>query len=162
MSILGVEVEIFTIGYEGLNIDQFKQIMLNAGVDTLVDVRELPLSRKPGFSKTKLREALVSSGIGYIHMPRLGCPKPVRHQLKEDGDWSAYKVKFLEYLDGQGEEVAKLIETASRKNCALMCFEADAMFCHRSLVAKTVKEKAGFTVVHLSKKWLKKVVAEVA
>jgi hypothetical protein len=43
-----------------------------------------------------------------------------------------------------------------------MCFEADATFCHRSLVAKAVQAKAQFSVVHLSKKWLRKAAAEVA
>ncbi|MBN8237773.1 DUF488 domain-containing protein [Marinobacter hydrocarbonoclasticus] len=155
-------MQIFTIGYEGMSVEQFKQVMLNAGIDTLVDVRELPLSRKPGFSKTKLRSELADAGIGYVHMPKLGCPKPVRHQLKEDGDWGKYKVQFLEHLAGQDQELAKLAETASTQSCALMCFEADATFCHRSLVARSVQQRAGFSVVHLSKKWLKKVVAEVA
>ncbi|WP_286801371.1 DUF488 family protein [Marinobacter sp. UBA2498] len=155
-------MQIFTIGYEGMTSEEFRRVLLNAGVDTVVDVRELPLSRKPGFSKTKLREALALSGIGYVHMPKLGCPKSVRHQLKEDGDWGAYKVKFLEYLADQGAELETLAETASSENCALLCFEADATHCHRSLVARSVQKLADFSVVHLSKKWLKKAVAEVA
>ncbi|MBB5321183.1 DUF488 domain-containing protein [Marinobacter oulmenensis] len=155
-------MQIFTIGYEGMGVDQFKNVLLNAGIDALVDVRELPLSRKPGFSKTKLREALESAGIGYIHMPKLGCPKPIRHQLKEDGDWGSYKLKFLDHLAEQDEALGRLVAEASTKKCALMCFEADATFCHRSLVAKSVQKIADFSVVHLSKKWLKKAVAEVA
>jgi uncharacterized protein (DUF488 family) len=69
---------LFTVGYEGLMLEAFIQRLQSNSIQTLVDVRELPLSRKRGFSKRALAEALALQGITYLHMPALGCPKPIR------------------------------------------------------------------------------------
>ena len=69
---------IYTIGYEGLNIDSFMSLLRENGVETVVDIRELPLSRKPGFSKKVLASTLSASGFEYTHISDLGCPKPIR------------------------------------------------------------------------------------
>lgn len=140
---------IFTIGYEGLDIESFRDILIEHDVETVVDVRELPLSRKPGFSKTKLSASLISAGIEYEHFPTLGCPKAIRHQFKEDGDWQQYKSAFLKHLAKQTKSLEGLAELADLSNCALMCFEADASGCHRSLVATKVSKLNGGHVVHI-------------
>ena len=71
---------LYTFGYEGLAIDQYITRLQQVGVKTIVDVRQLPLSRKRGFSKRSFSEALEKSGIAYLHSPTLGCPKvtPIR------------------------------------------------------------------------------------
>jgi uncharacterized protein (DUF488 family) len=73
---------VFTIGYEGLNVDTFMSLLAQHGIETVVDVRELPLSRKTGFSKKALTNALNPSGVEYVHMVNLGCPKPVRDRYR--------------------------------------------------------------------------------
>lgn len=78
---------IFTIGYEGLDIDAFLSLLAKHDINTVVDVRELPLSRKPGFSKKALGTALNLSGREYVHMVQLGCPKTVRERYRYDGNW---------------------------------------------------------------------------
>ena len=86
---------LFTLGYEGLAIDAFIERLIAAHVKTVVDVRELPLSRKKGFSKKSFCEALAAQGIAYQHAPALGCPKPVRNQYKLDSNWQTYTRDFL-------------------------------------------------------------------
>ena len=140
---------IFTIGYEGLNIDAFVSLLAEHGVDTLVDVRELPLSRKPGFSKKALANVLNSSGREYVHMVGLGCPKPIRDRYREDGDWKRYTKGFMKYLKTQDDTIAELSTLAVSKNCALLCYEADSNFCHRSMVADAVKEYCGARITHI-------------
>ena len=79
-------MNIYTIGYEGLDLDGFLALLRKHGVETVVDIRELPLSRKPGFSKTVLGDTLNVSGKEYVHIPELGCPKPVRNTYRHDGE----------------------------------------------------------------------------
>ena len=80
-------MNVFTIGYEGLDIDGFMSLLAEHDIDTIVDVRELPLSRKAGFSKNALANLLNLSGREYVHMADLGCPKSVRDLYREDGNW---------------------------------------------------------------------------
>lgn len=140
---------IYTIGYEGLDIERFISLLRSNGVETVVDVRELPLSRKRGFSKNSLRDVLNLNGFEYIHMVKLGCPKSVRNQYKEDGNWGKYKTGFLKHLKAQQETVEELAEVAASSPCALLCFEADFNVCHRSMVAEAVQNINGMAVSHL-------------
>jgi uncharacterized protein (DUF488 family) len=142
---------VFTIGYEGLNIDAFMSLLATRGIETVVDIRELPLSRKPGFSKKSLGVRLNSSGLGYVHMVELGCPKAVRNRYREDGDWKRYTEDFLKHLKTQEASVAigDLSELVGSSKCALLCFEADYNFCHRSMVANAVHDCCGAGVEHI-------------
>jgi uncharacterized protein (DUF488 family) len=141
---------IFTIGYEGIDLPRFISLLADNTVDTVVDVRELPLSRKPGFSKTALRASLNLAGYEYVHMPALGCPRVVRNQYRTDGDWSTYKKGFVRYLAMQESPIAELSVLVSASNCALLCFEADYNYCHRSMVADAVAAVSGQKIRHIS------------
>jgi uncharacterized protein (DUF488 family) len=76
---------LFTFGNEGLTIEAFVNRLRDARAALIVDVRELPLSRKKGFSKAAFHEALAEAGIAYTHVPALGCPKAIRDQYRADG-----------------------------------------------------------------------------
>ena len=141
---------VFTIGYEGLDIDSFLSLLSRNGIETLIDVRELPLSRKPGFSKTALANHVRFAGLEYVHMVDLGCPKSVRDRYRQDGDWTRYTKGFLTHLEGQGEAIAELSSLIAMCNCALMCFEADYRVCHRSMVADAVRGHCGAKVEHIA------------
>jgi uncharacterized protein (DUF488 family) len=141
---------LFTFGYEGLTIDGFIARLMEAQVNLIVDVRELPLSRKKGFSKTAFREHLAAAGIGYEHRPALGCPKPVRNQYREDGDWAVYTRGFLAHLATVKAEVRNLATTARNHRACLVCFEADFGFCHRTYVARAARAAGGPAVQHLT------------
>jgi uncharacterized protein (DUF488 family) len=141
---------VFTIGYEGLDVDTFLSLLAAHGVETVVDVREMPLSRKPGFSKKALAGVLNRSGFEYVHMVDLGCPKPVRNRYRADGNWKRYTEGFLKHLDAQQTAVIELSELAGTAKCALLCYEADYNFCHRSMVAAAVSDYSGATVRHIT------------
>lgn len=145
----GYAMTVFTIGYEGLDIDTFMSLLAEYDIDTIVDVRERPLSRKPGFSKKSLWSLLNLSGREYVHMVDLGCPKLVRDRYREDGNWKRYTEGFMKHLRTQGDAIAELATLAATANCALLCYEADSNFCHRSMVASAVKDCCGARIVHI-------------
>ena len=140
---------IHTIGYEGIGIDRFLSLLREHAIETVVDVRELPLSRKPGFSKKALADTLNLSGLEYVHLPDLGCPKPIRSRYRTDGNWKQYTESFLKYLNTQDAALADLASMAAISSCALLCFEADYNYCHRSLVADAVNQISGMRVSHI-------------
>jgi uncharacterized protein (DUF488 family) len=143
---------LFTVHYEGLDVDAFVEALCLHGVRSLVDVRELPLSRKRGFSKTPLRQVLTDAGINYSHLPNLGCPKPIRDRYRADGDWAGYTKDFLIHLRTQGKAIRELATLTRATTTALMCFEADHSLCHRTYVARAVAAAGGPPVWHLSAK----------
>ena len=143
---------IFTLGYEGLTIEAFIARLQAAQVKTVVDVRELPLSRKKGFSKTAFCAALSTHGIAYLHAPALGCPKPIRNQYKADGNWQTYTREFLKYIQTQDASLRELVKIAQATPACLVCFEADYSTCHRTYVARAARQLGGPTITHLTAK----------
>ncbi|MFZ4778712.1 MAG: DUF488 family protein [Terrimicrobiaceae bacterium] len=132
---------LLTIGYEGLDVDRFFKFLVSNSVKALVDVRELPFSRKKGFSKNALSASVEKAGIRYAHIKALGSPSEIRHALKADDDYPAFFQAFDKHLDAQGdalESVSEMLDTHER--VCLMCFEADQALCHRSIVAKRLAE----------------------
>jgi hypothetical protein len=77
-------INIFSIGYEGKPIGAFIAMLKQNGVVRLIDVRQAPYSRKPGFSKKPLEEALQAAGIDYVGIPELGTDKASRDAHKSD------------------------------------------------------------------------------
>lgn len=135
-------MNLYTAGYEGLSIDAFIARLKQAGIDKVLDVREYPLSRKKGFSKKAFAQYLVAQGIAYEHSRPLGCPKPIRKQYKEDGDWATYAREFRAYIRTQGAVLSELVRSAAEQRVCMVCYEADARFCHRSLIAEAAQEVA--------------------
>lgn len=140
-----------SIGYEGLNIEYFLACLKANLVDTIVDIREIPISHKAGFSKTALAMNANREGIAYVHYSSLGCPKVIRHDYRADKDWIRYTRRFLEYMMTQGQEIRKLSSLVREKNCCLLCFEADHHHCHRRFIADELQQLmgTGLTVMHL-------------
>jgi len=144
-------MKLMTCGYEGTKPSQFFSTLLSNKVATIVDLRELPLSRKPGFSKSALATSAKRYNLNYVHIPALGCPREIRHAYREDNNWSRYARRFLAYLKTQGQAIDELAELIERERCCLLCFEADPNFCHRSYVAEdlTTRNGAKLSIVHL-------------
>jgi len=140
---------IYTLGYEGLDSHSFTATLLTEGIQTVVDVREVPISRKPGFSKTALSKLLTELGIAYLHEAALGCPKTVRNQYRVDGDWHRYCRGFLAHLRTQMEAITGLAQQVQTSRCALICFEADFRYCHRTMVADALSAQTNLPVQHL-------------
>jgi uncharacterized protein (DUF488 family) len=142
--------ELYTFGYEGLAINAFIARLTSAGVETVIDVRANPLSRKRGFSKTAFSNALSAAGIEYRHVVTMGCPKPVRDQYKQDGNWGTYTRGFMAHLAKNRAALGEVAELAEASTCCLVCFEADFEQCHRTFVARGAAKLGGFTVLHLT------------
>ena len=140
--------KLYTIGYEGMELHSFIGTLRAFEVDLLLDVRELPASRKRGFSKTALREALESSGIAYRHERPLGTPKAIRHQVRVDGDYKKFFRAFGRHLAKQEDLLEQLAEELDG-NIALMCWEHDFTTCHRLPVAKRLEALTGRKSIHL-------------
>jgi uncharacterized protein (DUF488 family) len=129
------EGRLFTVGYEGKDVEGLLALLHDESVRVLVDVRELPLSRKRGFSKTRLRQELEEAGIDYVHCRALGSPRPMRRQLRETGDYAAFFRAYNRHLDKQREALAEVRTLLRESSVCLMCYEAEASRCHRSAVA---------------------------
>lgn len=143
-------MNLYTAGYEGLTIDAFIARLKQAGIDRVLDVREYPLSRKKDFSKNAFARDLAAQGIAYEHNRSLGCPKPIRKQYKEDGDWTTYAREFRAYIRTQGTVLNELVCNAAQQRICMVCYEADARFCHRSLIAEAAQElKPSLDIQHL-------------
>ncbi len=140
--------QIFTIGYEGANLGDFVATLQKANVDVLLDIRELPISRRRGFSKTALREALQAGGLDYRHERQLGSPKDLRHRLREDKDYRQFFRAFDRHLAKQTTLLEQLTEELEG-NIALMCYERDYHLCHRSAVAQALATLTDLTPNHL-------------
>jgi uncharacterized protein (DUF488 family) len=140
---------LYTFGYEGLDLEAFIARLHQIGIRTIMDVRELPLSRKRGFSKTAFGAALAQASIAYLHAPTLGCPKTVRNQYKRDGSWARYTTGFMRHLATQEAAVDELAKLAKATPTCLVCFEADFSYCHRTFVARAARAAGAPAVMHL-------------
>jgi len=152
-TVLKPVIELMTIGYEGMTLKEFLDVLQRCRVTMLVDVRELAISRKPGFGKVALAEALENRGIKYEHLVELGCPKEIRHRYRADGDWTRYTRKYKAYLESQEAPVEQLWKLMQSERCCLMCFETDYNFCHRSFIAErmlAVAENVPIKAHHLT------------
>jgi len=131
-------IELMTIGYEGLSRGEFLGILERCRVTLLVDVRELPISRNPGFAKAALEAAIVKHELKYEHIVELGCPRNIRHEYRADNDWAHYTRRYKAHLEGQTEALEKLAGWMKQERCCLLCYEEDFNFCHRTYVAEKV------------------------
>lgn len=128
--------DLFTIGYEGSIVDNVVAALREAGVTHLVDVRAVPQSRKPGFSKRLLGGTLAAAGIRYTHLRGLGTPKAGRDAARH-GDIAGLHRIYAAHM--QTLEAASDLERAAaivaEGGACLLCFERDPACCHRSIVA---------------------------
>lgn len=140
---------IYTIGYEGADIDRFLDTLKEAEVATVADVRAVALSRKKGFSKNQLRANLAEREIGYSHFIDLGTPKAGREAARADDTERMHRI-FCEQLatEGAQAQLEQLIELAGEQPICLLCFERDPARCHRRIIAERL-EKRGFEAVDL-------------
>jgi uncharacterized protein (DUF488 family) len=140
-----------TIGYEGARIDDVIERLAAEGVSLLIDVRAVPRSRKPGFSKRQLAAGLDAAGIGYVHLIALGTPKAGRDAVRA-GKPDVMRRIFAEHMTGDAQQaaLAEATELATRRPCCLLCFERDHRTCHRTIVGEMIAERTGIEIAHLT------------
>ncbi|MEP9402924.1 DUF488 domain-containing protein [Sphingomonas sp. VNH70] len=134
---------IYTIGYEAATMAEFLAALQAAGIRRVIDVRALPLSRRPGFSKSSLAAELAGQGIDYVHLKALGTPKRGRDAAKR-GDVATLQAVYDEQLglpEAQAQ-AAIMLGLAAEMPSALLCYERDPAHCHRTLLLNVVGEGA--------------------
>jgi uncharacterized protein (DUF488 family) len=127
---------IYTIGYEGTDIDRFVATLKAVGIKVLADVRAVAASRKKGFSKSALKARLEDEGITYAHFVDLGDPKPGRDAARA-GRYEEFRQVYVGHLEGAEPQAALegLSEIARETPTCLLCFERLPETCHRSILA---------------------------
>ena len=142
---------VWTCGYEQHETpDSLAEALQEAGIELLVDVRELPLSRRQGFSKQALSKVLEDLEISYQSDRRLGNPKPYR-DLYREGRQAEGEAGYLAHLrNGSTEAIKELARLVQGARVCLLCFERDHATCHRSILAEELrKELPRLRVKHL-------------
>jgi uncharacterized protein (DUF488 family) len=141
---------LFTIGYEKAGFVAFIATLRRAGIATVIDVRDLPLSRRAGFSKRQLAAGLAEAGIGYLHLRPLGTPAEGR-EANRRRQWPLFWeiVEQRLALPEAAEALAQAAEVAAAGPSCLLCYEADACLCHRRRVGELLCTSNGFTIEDL-------------
>lgn len=136
-------LRIFTIGYEGATVAEFLAALQRVGVERVIDVRALPLSRRPGFSKSPLRAALAEAGIDYVHLKALGTPADGRTAARagRHQDMARIYAGQLELPEAM-VQAAQMLELAAERPSAVLCMEREPAECHRTLLLRSVAADA--------------------
>ncbi len=140
-----------TIGYEKASLGDFIATLKEAGIATLIDVRDLPLSRRAGFSKRQLQAAVEEAGMRYVHLRALGTP-PEGREANRRRDWERFW-RIVEAKLDTGEaalDLQRAAELAAETPACLLCYEADWHICHRRRVAEILAERYTFDIRHLT------------
>ena len=138
---------VYTIGYEGMQIDGFLNLLLSSGIRTIIDVRKNAVSRVYGFYGSTLASIAKRVGIGYRHVPELGIPSEWRINLDSEEDLSALFMKYRgEVLPSVENSVANIASLIVQKPSVLMCLESNPVHCHRSIVAEEVSRVTGLSI----------------
>jgi uncharacterized protein (DUF488 family) len=148
---------LYTLGYQGLDIQTYISILNSAGVGTVLDVREKAWSRKRGFAKSALKEALESADIEYLHLPSAGNPSSNRNTAKDMAECLARYRDHLTTSNSCIYELIPLIITANKSGrpACLTCYEASPEDCHRSILIDFIElEHPKINVIHLSDSYL--------
>jgi uncharacterized protein (DUF488 family) len=132
-------VKLYTIGYEGATQADLIAALEAAGVGRLIDVRQLPLSRRPGFSKTPLRTALAEHGIDYVHLKALGTPPEGREAARRGRHAEMARIYRATLADPAAMvDVERMKALAGETPSALLCFEREPAHCHRQVLIDEV------------------------
>ena len=130
---------VYMVGYEGLQIDGFLNILLETGIEQIIDVRHNPISRRYGFHKSTLSRVCGRLNIEYKHVPEVGIPSELRANLRQPSD---YIPLFQEYekktLSSQPLAVERIANWVASKPSVLMCMESNPDCCHRSHLAELI------------------------
>ena len=144
---------LFTIGYEGISLEEYLVRLLKNDVRVLVDVRNNPLSMKYGFSKSQLKRYCENLDIQYVHIPEVGIQSEQRQELNTQSDYdklfTIYRKNNLSRTANAQTNILNLLK--EHKRIALTCFEANICQCHRKHLAEAIEHLPGFNyeVIHI-------------
>ena len=144
--------KLYTIGYTGFSLDSFVVRLQEAKIESLIDVREIPVSRKRGFSKSALSELLADRGIAYRHFRRLGSPRTLRHEVRRTADFEKFFLGVHRHLSEEDSQrqIVDAIDLARNSRSCLMCCCSDWQFCHRTCVVDEILRHTFFFIENLT------------
>jgi uncharacterized protein (DUF488 family) len=142
--------KLFTIGYEGASPEDFVATLQRAGVKQIIDIRQLPQSRRRGFSKNQLTAILSDASIEYCHVKQLGDPKHGRDAARA-GRIDEFRQIFNAHMELQDslDALANTSALAKEKTSALLCYERDYRHCHRAIVAQKINVIYQILIEHI-------------
>jgi uncharacterized protein (DUF488 family) len=149
MSRMRSDQTVYTIGYAGHTVSSIIDVLQSHRIELLIDVRQNPSSRKPGFSKKGLGKHLSVSGIEYVHFPCLGTPPAIRRFYSQSGQVDLALKRYEKYLESKATCLQSLVDFVSDRRCCLLCLEACYTMCHRSVIAHKLTRIAQWTPIHL-------------
>lgn len=143
--------KLWTIGYERVGVPDFVAALKAAAIKTLIDVRDVPNSRRAGFSKKALAASLDEAGIAYIHMKALGTPKAGREAARKGDTQTMRRIFEAKLAEPESQmALAEAADLAGKSRTCLMCLEHDWRGCHRTIVAEHLMAQYDLRPVHLS------------
>ena len=144
------EVGVYTAGYEGLSIDRFLNLLVENGIERLIDVRSNPVSRRYGFHKSTLTRLTRNLEIDYVHFPELGIHSERRQGVPHGADRGSM---FAEYerttLASETDALNHVSKLVRDRPSVLVCMESDPFCCHRSRLANPLSELTRLPITHL-------------
>jgi uncharacterized protein (DUF488 family) len=133
---------LFTIGYEGISLEEYLNRLITNDIKLLVDVRKNPLSMKFGFSKSQLIKYCSAIGVSYIHLPEVGIKSEFRQELNTQSDYDKlftfYRNDCIPKTKAAQEQIVDLLNRHQR--IALTCFESNINQCHRKHLAEAIAQ----------------------
>ena len=133
---------VFTVGYQGRTLEDFCALIVSHEIAVVVDVRLTPWSRRPGFAKRSLSDALAQAGVDYVHEPTLGNPRDNREAFRS-GDQKTGRAVFLKVMRATGAEALRgVADRIASARTALLCVESEDARCHRQVIVDILSEMA--------------------
>lgn len=142
---------LYTVGYQGQTVDAVVSYLKTTGVELLIDVRQVPRSRKPGFSKHVFARHLATVCIDYTHIVELGTPPHLREEVRHSKDYAGFLASYRAHLRSEEPALHAALPLIYARSSCLLCFEQRPEECHRSVVAEELARVAegGLEIVHL-------------
>lgn len=141
---------VYTVGYEGRQLDGLLDVLVQSGIRRLADVRRNPISRRFGFHKSTLERHCRMLDIEYLHLPELGIASEERSHLSAGREYSELFAKYERTtLVEQLPAVHRLAGWMGESATAAMCMEREPCECHRGRLANRIHDLSGLPIIHL-------------
>jgi uncharacterized protein (DUF488 family) len=143
---------ILTVGHSTHEIGEFIALLRAHGVETLLDVRRYPGSRRhPQFNSEQVAESLRAAGIGYEHVEALGGRRSPASRSVNIGLRNPQFRGYADHMQTTAfrEALDRVIARAQDQTVALMCAEANPFRCHRMLISDALAARR-ITVEHIT------------
>lgn len=141
-------IAVYTAGYESLQVDGFLNMLLQAGIKKIIDVRYNPVARRFGFHKSTLNRLSHNLDIKYVHLPEAGIPSEWRSNLNSLSEYERLFERYEQEIITK-QKVKKIAELMTEEPSVLVCKETNPRYCHRTRLAKHINNLTGLNIIDL-------------